>query len=326
MVILISGASHTGKTALAQKLLDRYRYPVLSLDLLKMGLIRSGQTSLTPEDDELLTPYLWNIVKDIVKTAIENEQNLIVEGCYIPFDWEQSFAPEYLSEIEFYCLIMTKNYLENHEGDILRFANIAERRLHDEVCIEDLVKENENALTACRELELPYCLIDDAYHIGERVLVELSDSDFHAAAKLFCETVHAINTGDYSPEQLDAWAPCDKEHRNRIARKLASQYVAGLKECGILIGFGSLGDDGDIDTIYVHKDRQGQGVARSIVDALERVAAKRGQESVSLFSSITAKPFFEHRGYTVEYENSAVRNGVRMPNYRMRKNFTKHSQ
>ena len=63
MVILIGGASHTGKTLLAQKLLERYRYPVLSLDLLKMGLIRSGQTELTVEDDDLLAPYLWGIVK-----------------------------------------------------------------------------------------------------------------------------------------------------------------------------------------------------------------------------------------------------------------------
>lgn len=61
MIILITGASHTGKTLLAQKLMERYRYPVLSIDLLKMGLIRSGQTQLTPEDDELLTPYLWGI-------------------------------------------------------------------------------------------------------------------------------------------------------------------------------------------------------------------------------------------------------------------------
>ena len=81
MVILIGGASHTGKTLLAQRLMERYRYPVLSIDLLKMGLIRSGQTELTPEDDDLLTPYLWGIVQEIVKTAIENGQNLIAVRC-----------------------------------------------------------------------------------------------------------------------------------------------------------------------------------------------------------------------------------------------------
>ena len=93
MIFLIAGASHTGKTILAQKLLEKYHYPYLSIDHLKMGLIRSGHTSLTPEsDDRLLTDYLWPIVREMVKTAIENNQNLIVEGCYIPFDWAKSFG------------------------------------------------------------------------------------------------------------------------------------------------------------------------------------------------------------------------------------------
>ena len=87
MIILITGASHTGKTLLAQKMLEKYKYPYLSIDHLKMGLIRSGNTVLTPEDDESLTGYLWPIVREIMKTVIENQQNLIVEGCYIPFDW-----------------------------------------------------------------------------------------------------------------------------------------------------------------------------------------------------------------------------------------------
>ena len=64
MVILITGASHTGKTLLAQKMLENYKYPYLSIDHLKMGLIRSGNTVLTPEDDDDLTEYLWPIVKE----------------------------------------------------------------------------------------------------------------------------------------------------------------------------------------------------------------------------------------------------------------------
>lgn len=85
MIILITGASHTGKTVLAQKLLEKYKYPYLSIDHLKMGLIRSGNTDLTPcDDDKDLTSYLWPIVSEMIKTAIENKQNLIVEGSYIP--------------------------------------------------------------------------------------------------------------------------------------------------------------------------------------------------------------------------------------------------
>ena len=108
MVILITGASHTGKTALAQKLLDKYKYPYLSIDNLKMGLIRSGNTELTPRsEDKDLTDYLWPIVCEVcemMKTAIENKQNLIVEGCYIPFDWQKDFDSEYLESIRYIVL------------------------------------------------------------------------------------------------------------------------------------------------------------------------------------------------------------------------------
>ena len=96
MIILITGASHTGKTVLAQRMLERYKYPYLSIDHLKMGLIRSGNTDFTPEDDEELVGYLWPIVREMIKTAIENNQNLIVEGCYVPFDWRQDFDEQYL--------------------------------------------------------------------------------------------------------------------------------------------------------------------------------------------------------------------------------------
>lgn len=118
MIILITGASHTGKTLLAQRLLERYQYPYLSIDHLKMGLIRSGNTSLTPENDEELEGYLWPIVREIIKTAIENQQNLIVEGCYVPFQWKEDFSEDYLKEIRYYCLVMSRNYIEQHFEDI----------------------------------------------------------------------------------------------------------------------------------------------------------------------------------------------------------------
>ena len=130
MVILIMGASHTGKTLLAQKLLEKYKYPYLSIDHLKMGLIRSGNTRLTPlSEDSALTAYLWPIVREIVKTAIENQQNLIVEGCYIHFDWVKDFTKEYLENIRHYCLIMSENYIRNHFDDIIGYADVIEKRL-----------------------------------------------------------------------------------------------------------------------------------------------------------------------------------------------------
>lgn len=319
MVILISGASHTGKTLLSQRLMERYRYPVLSIDLLKMGLIRSGQTELTPEDDNLLTPYLWGIVREIVKTASENKQNLIVEGCYIPFTWKGDFDSSYLEEIEFACLIMTRRYLESHGDDVLRFGNVAERRLSEEVNIAGLVEENERNLRECREHGLRYHLVDDVYDVGKTEISPLSGGDFCEAAKLFCDTVHAVNSRDYTHEQLDAWAPCDNRHRAQIVKKLASQQTIGAKECGILIGFGSLDDEGVVDMLYVHKDRQGQGVATTILRELEHMAAEHGKQTVSTFASVTARPFFEHMGYVVERENSVVRGTTTLMNYVMSK-------
>ena len=167
MIVLITGASHTGKTALAQKLLERYKYPYLSIDHLKMGLIRSGNTQLTPlSDDNELTEYLWPIVCEMIKTAIENNQNLIVEGCYIPFDWEKDFTKEYLDNIRYYCLVMSENYIINHFGDIKRYANVIENRLDDEVCTpESVLKDNAQFLKLAHKHNANYVLIEDEYKI-----------------------------------------------------------------------------------------------------------------------------------------------------------------
>ncbi len=166
MIILIAGATHTGKTLLAQRLLERYKYPYLSLDHLKMGLIRSGNTELTPLDDDELTPYLWSIASQMIKTAIENKQNLIIEGCYIPFDWKKSFTDEYLKNIKYICLIMTENYIKNHFDLIKSNANAIEKRVDDSaLCKEELIKENLHNLEEVKKYALPYVLIDGEYKI-----------------------------------------------------------------------------------------------------------------------------------------------------------------
>ena len=141
MVILITGATHTGKTLLAQRMLERYGYPYLSIDHLKMGLIRSGQTDLTPEDDDGLTAYLWPIVREMVKTAIENRQSLIVEGCYVPFDWRKDFTEEYLPSIRFLCLTMTEGYIDAHFEETKAHSSDIESRLDDSGCTAEHLKE-----------------------------------------------------------------------------------------------------------------------------------------------------------------------------------------
>jgi hypothetical protein len=164
MIILITGASHTGKTMLAQRMLEKYKYPYLSIDHLKMGLIRSGNTTLTPEDDEELTDYLWPIVRGIIKTAIENRQNLIVEGCYVPFDWRKDYEDEYLSEIRFICLVMTGQYIDRHFGDLMAYGSVIESRLDDTDCsIANLKEDNLHCLEGFRQAGEQVTLIEDSY-------------------------------------------------------------------------------------------------------------------------------------------------------------------
>ena len=164
MIQLIAGATHTGKTLLAQKLLEKHHWPYLSIDHLKMGLIRSGQTQLTVFDDSALTDYLWPIVREMIKTAIENGQNLIVEGCYIPFDWKKDFGPAYLPQIRAHWLIMSRRYIQNHFENIRRHANAVEQRLDDSgLRMEDLILENEANLRQCLAHGCAYVLIDDHY-------------------------------------------------------------------------------------------------------------------------------------------------------------------
>lgn len=167
MIILITGASHTGKTLLAQRLLEKYHYPYLSIDHLKMGLIRSKNTDLTPEDDRELEDYLWPIVREMIKTAIENSQNLIVEGCYIPFGWEKDFSAEYLAHIRYFCLVMSQHYIETHFGDIKAHANAIEQRLDDTGCLmEAVIQDNTYYLDMCQKFHYPYVWIDEGYQIN----------------------------------------------------------------------------------------------------------------------------------------------------------------
>jgi len=170
MIILINGASHTGKTKLAQELLEKYHYPYLSIDHLKMGLIRSKQTNLTPLDDDLLIDYLWPIVKEIIKTAIENNQNLIIEGCYIPHNYKDYFENNYLDNIKYYCIIMTKDYILKNVDKIKEYRNVIEDRLIDEIDVSSLIKDNEYNLEQSIKYNNEYILINNEY-------INLSDID-----------------------------------------------------------------------------------------------------------------------------------------------------
>ena len=166
MIVLITGASHTGKTLLAQRLLEKYHFPYLSMDLLKMGLIRSGNTRLTPVDDAELEAYLWPIVREMIRTALENRQNLIVEGGYIPIGWQEDFSEADRLQIRFYCLVMCESYIRQHFAQIKAHANVIERRRDDTGCtLDSVLRENAAYEAQCRRYGVRPVLIRDRYEI-----------------------------------------------------------------------------------------------------------------------------------------------------------------
>ncbi len=177
MIIIITGASHAGKTVLAQKMLEKYKYPYLSIDHLKMGLIRSGNTDLTPEDDAELTEYLWPIVREIIKTAVENRQNLAVEGCYIPFDWRKDLGENYLSEIRFICLAMTEGYIEAHFGAVIAHSRDIEARLSENSTAQGLAEDNRNYIEGFGSRGEEIALIDGDYGAAIDALIEKISSE-----------------------------------------------------------------------------------------------------------------------------------------------------
>ena len=173
MVIMITGASHVGKTILAQRMLEKTKYPYLSIDHLKMGLIRSDNTDLKQGDDEEMTKYLWTIVREIITTAVENEQNLIVEGCYIPFDWRNCFDEQYLQSIKFVCLAMSDEYIDLHFEEIKSHGSDIVKRLEDSYgTAEQQKQDNHRNIDGYRSTGEQITLITENYDDSIRAVLD----------------------------------------------------------------------------------------------------------------------------------------------------------
>ena len=163
MVILIGGSSHVGKTLMAQKLMECCGIPYISLDHLKMGFIRTGMTDLTVNDDLKMRYWMWPYVAEIIKTAVENGQQLILEGCYIPGEWAESFTEEYLREIRCVFIVMSEEYIRSHRDDLTGYADVIEKRINDTVDIDRLVMCSRNFAADCSRYGIPCIEITDRY-------------------------------------------------------------------------------------------------------------------------------------------------------------------
>lgn len=140
--------------------------------------------------------------------------------------------------------------------------------------------------------------------------------DLGQITALFYDTVHAVNAADYAPEQLDAWADGAPDLDRWNGSLLAHHSLVAVEDGGLIVGFGDIDATGYLDRLYVHKDRQGLGIATALCDRLERAV---DAPVITTHASITARPFFEGRGYRVLREQRVERHGVRMTNYVMEK-------
>ena len=135
-----------------------------------MGLIRSGLINMTVYDDEKLTEVLWPVTKEIIKTAIENHQSLIIEGCYVPVNWKDDFDEELLKQIQFVCLIMSESYINTHENDLIKYGDVIENRLEKSINKEGFIHENKYWLDMCKTHQLPYVFVDEKYDMIEQAM------------------------------------------------------------------------------------------------------------------------------------------------------------
>lgn len=155
MVILLGGASHVGKTLMAQRLLEKYQYPYMSIDHIKMGIIRGYENcGFTPYDsDEVISEKLWGVIKGIIDTCIENKQNIIIEGCYLP--------PEKVADISHNVIavyiVFSNLYINKNFEKIINYENIIEKRkFKEERRINEFSIENKEVERKCIESKLPY--------------------------------------------------------------------------------------------------------------------------------------------------------------------------
>jgi putative acetyltransferase len=144
--------------------------------------------------------------------------------------------------------------------------------------------------------------------------------DAPALARLFYETVHAVNRANYSPEQLRAWTPEVPDPKAWHAR-MSSRCTLVAEEDGETVGFAELERDGHLDMLYMRKDAVGRGVGSQLYLAVEQVARERGLGRISTEASITARPVFERQGFRVVGEQVVARRGARLTNFAMEKSL-----
>lgn len=152
--------------------------------------------------------------------------------------------------------------------------------------------------------------------MSEITIRKAREEDIVEMKRLFKETVQKINIADYNEKQTKVWVSA-VDNADFLKEQVATQHFFVAAKDDVLYGFASITDEGLIDFVYVHKDHQREGVAQKLYDHLITVAKEKGIKTVTVMASITAKPFFEHLGFTMRSMQMRIREGIRLKNFKM---------
>lgn len=182
MIILIGGTTHAGKTYLAQQLLERYHMPYVSMDHLKMGIYRSNAACrFTPLDEtDVIIRHIWPMTREMIKTNIENNQHLIVEGCYMYPEHIQAFSKQYREGIIPIFIVFSEAYIRNHFiSHIIPYRNAMEQRaafVEADYDIEEYIKEHEVYKQKCIKADMPFIEIKADYEAEIKEVFDYLDT------------------------------------------------------------------------------------------------------------------------------------------------------
>lgn len=187
MIILIGGAGCTGKTMLAQRLMERYQIPYMSADHVKMGLVRGWENCpFTPCDgDETIARYLWTVLEGVVRTNVENEQHLILEGCYIPPEHAVALEKEFPGIVFAVYPVFSREYVMRayKDGIVAHRSDLEKRGYDEERTPEEIAREHECVCEACRKAGARCVEIDDDHARGMAQVIAMTDAFVRAADK-----------------------------------------------------------------------------------------------------------------------------------------------
>ncbi|MBI9011522.1 MAG: 2-phosphoglycerate kinase [Clostridiales bacterium] len=182
MIIIISAASCSGKTLMSQTLLEKYKIPYYSIDHIKMGIFRADENcGFTPCDsNEKIGLALWPMLKGIIKTSIENSQNLIIEGCYILPEFLKEFEEEYAEKIISIFFGFSKQYVQTKfETGILKHRCVVEKRGYDEERpVHNFIEEHQYFKLKCQLYDQPYFEINTDYEEEIQQIYDYIDSRY----------------------------------------------------------------------------------------------------------------------------------------------------